>query len=150
MIHKHDIRTIVDGYFIKYGRTPKRSYSADTVSEIIIQAGLIVANATTDKSWFDKLRQLLIQKAEYYGVNISEAIQYLNNNPQFADMIVQYVKENIAIETSGQMLKELLAAPFGFAGSAIMAALWSFVKPLVPIAVVFFAGMYFLKKQKKR
>jgi hypothetical protein len=148
MITKTQLQQIVDGYFTENSTKPLHSYNAELISQVIINAGNTLITKG-QQSFYDYIKSV----AEYYGIDISKAIDYVNENGYYKT-IINYYNENHAITSNGEALQNLVAAPFKFAGNAIGDAISGLLKPILKniipilliIAVLYFSFKYIDKK----
>lgn len=133
------LKTIADGYFTTYGRTPKKSYTDEDIYNIIQTAMMQLRTFTeTDNTALWNFKTYLETVAQEYGVNLSEAVDYVQGNPYYEEYITNTAKNSVQIIDPGlgDLLGYVGSSIGGGIGNFLSGGILSFLKKILPVIII--------------
>lgn len=145
-VTKYDLSIIVNNYFIATLTSPKHPVTPDVCDRFAYNCYSLIVSIPSDDTAYQRLLNYVVEMADYYGVDLNKADQYLKTIPGIKDMFLQYIKDTYRIETNTEIIRRVTNDAFAFVGEAIASTVWAFIKPLLPLALLGLGLMYAIGK----
>jgi type II secretory pathway component PulF len=126
------LKEIVDGYFTTYGRTPKKSYDEGTIYTVIANGMAVLAGLLNGGSDINDFYLYINNQANDYGVDVNEAIQYMNAHPEYMTYIETTAKNSGYYDNSVAAVFSTLGRGIG---QSISNLFWGILKPILWVVV---------------
>lgn len=132
-----NLKDMADGYFKEYNRKPKKTYTLADVTHIRDYAMKLLGETR-----ISEYQQYLNNEMTRYGVVLSEFLNYVNRHPEFMPLLTS--TENLESGDFGEAVKNGFEFAIGnplkkiaeALGDAIGGSLGSFIKALLPTAII--------------
>lgn len=145
------LKGIVDGYFKRYGRTPKVNYTATNVLNARDYFAKLIGETKIGEA-----KAFLSKLVVKYGIDINEAEQYLKQNPSYVRVLGS--NENLdggdpreALENAFDLL---ITKPLKWAGGKIGeiagGTFFEFLKKVFPALIVVVVVYYLIQRNAKK
>lgn len=141
-VTKYDLAILANNYFIVNAVSPRHPVTPDACANFAYNCYSIILDIPNDATAKRRLLNYMLSAADYYGIDVKKAIQYLNDIPAVQQMFFQFIKDNYGIEGNADIIKRLIGDAFSYIGEAAAGAFWSLIKPLIPIGIFVLFAIY--------
>lgn len=143
---KYDLAFIAATYFLSSGYSPTRPVTPDDAHTFAANMYSLIVGVPSNPNWKQDIYTYLLSFCNYHGIDIRHAAQWLNKNPSFQRLFVQYMKDHFRIETNSETIARVIAEATGWVGQTVANALWNAAKPLIPLVLLGFGAMYLFNR----
>lgn len=132
-VTKYDLAILTNNYFVWSATSPKNPVTPDVCARFAYQCYQMIVSIPSDATAKQRLYQYIISQADYYGIDIKKAAEYLRRVPGVLELYFQYIKDNFGIQSNEEIIKDLIKNTFSWIGEAAAGAVWGVLKPFLPI-----------------